>query len=586
MTPDTGEHGPDAPTRIHLEGVRARALDVGRNRLLVTGVAFAAAFLLILVRLVDLGAVAGTPSVAGAPKTAPTASVRADVVDRNGVVLATSLPVVSLFADPARVLNAEEAADQLSAVLPHLDRDRLYRRLSGDGRFVWLARTLTPRQQHAVNRLGLPGIGFQRAERRVYPHGGLAGHILGLTDIDGVGTAGVERRFDDRLRVDAEPLRLTLDLRVQTLVRDALARAVADFKAVGGAAVVMDVRTSDVVAMVSLPEIDPNQPESALSEAGFNRATKGVYEVGSVFKLLTAAMALDAGVVDLDDGYDASEPLRIARFAITDFHAKNRWLSVPEILVYSSNIGTAKMALDVGTERQQDYLRRFGLLDPVALELPEIGRPMAPSTWREINTMTISYGHGIAVSPLQISTAIAALVNGGVYRTPTLLADRETPAETRRVISETTSRTMRGLMNLVVERGTGRKAQVRGYRIGGKTGTADKLAPTGGYEHDKRISSFVGAFPITDPQFVVFAMIDEPVGNASTFNYATGGWVAAPVVGEIVRGLAPMYAIAPDIEHLLGVGRETRAARTEQERQDRLRDAIRRMAAEYRVDVE
>lgn len=577
---------PDTTTHIQLEGVRARALDVGRNRLLVTGVAFAAAFLLILVRLVDLGAMSETPSVAGAPKTAPTASVRADVVDRNGVVLATSLPVVSLFADPARVLDPAEAADQLSAVLPDLERDAVFKKLSGEGRFVWLARTLTPRQQHAVNRLGLPGIGFQKAARRVYPHAAVAGHILGLTDVDGRGTAGIEKQFNARLSRDAQPLRLSLDLRVQTLVRDALAEAVTEFKAVGGAALVLDAKTSEVLAMVSMPEIDPNEPASVLGEAGFNRATKGVYEVGSVFKLLTTAMALDSGVVDLDDGYDASKPLRVSRFTITDFHAKNRWLSVPEILIYSSNIGTAKMALDVGTGRQQDYLRRFGLLDPIALELPEIGRPMSPRIWREINTMTISYGHGIAVSPLQITTAIAALVNGGVYRNPTILAERDTPAEPRRVVSEATSRTIRGLMSLVVERGSGRKAQVRGYRIGGKTGTADKLAVTGGYERNKRISSFVGAFPIKDPRFVVFATVDEPVGNERTFNYATGGWVAAPVVGAIVRDLAPMYAIAPDLEHLMGIGREARAARTEQERQDRVRDAIRRMAAEYRIDAE
>jgi len=588
-TDSSGITAPDeieVSARIHLEGTHSRALEVGRSRLLLTGVVFAAAFVMILFRLVDLTYFAGAPSVASAPKMAPTAFVRADVVDRNGVVLATSLPVVSLYADPARVLDAAEAADQLAAILPNLDRDTVFKRLSGGGRFVWLARTLTPRQQHAVNRLGLPGIGFQKAERRVYPHGGSVGHILGLTDIDGRGTAGIEKEFDHRLSTDATPLQLSIDLRAQSLVRDALVNSVKEFKAVGGAAVVMDVNTAEIVAMVSLPEIDPNQPDNAVGDAAFNRATKGVYEVGSVFKLLTAAMALDMGIVDLEDGYDASKPLRIGRFAISDYHAKNRWLSVPEILVYSSNIGSAKMALDVGAKNQQNYLRQLGLLDPVDLELPEVGRPMSPKTWRDVNTMTISYGHGIAVSPLQMTNAIVTVVNGGVKRSPTLMVGGNHGLTPTRVFSRTTSRTMRGLMSLVVERGTGRKAQVRGYRIGGKTGTADKLSDTGSYERNKRISSFVGAVPMNDPRFVVFAMVDEPVGNERTANYATGGWVAAPVVGNIVRGLAPMFAIAPDAAHLAGDGLEKKRARTEQERRQRINDAIRRMAAEIRIEAE
>ena len=315
------------------------------------------------------------PRLARVPVLGPAATERADIIDRNGVILATSLPTASLFADPSFVPDALEATDSLVRVLPGLDRAEVLAKLRSKGRFVWLRRNLTPNQQYAVNRLGVPGLAFQRGERRVYPHGREAAHVLGFTDVDGRGIAGLEHYFDAALKSGEEALRLSIDLRIQSVMRQEIKAAMAEFRAKGGAGVVMNVNTGEVLALVSLPDFDPNVPAAALGESVFNRAAKGIYEMGSTFKLFTTAMALDGGTVTLEDGYDASVPIRVARFTIADFHARNRWLSVPEILLYSSNIGAAKMAVDVGTKAQRDYLDRLGLLHSPAIELPEVGSP-------------------------------------------------------------------------------------------------------------------------------------------------------------------------------------------------------------------
>ncbi len=531
--------------RIRLEGTRKQALETGRNRLLVTSVVFALAFLAIAGRLVDLTVFGrgAEPRLAAVVPARTAASERADITDRNGVILATSLPTVSLYADPTEVLDADEAADKLVGVLPGLDRSAVRAKLASRGRFVWLHRNLTPTQQYAVNRLGIPGLAFQHGEHRVYPHGRAAAHLLGFTDVDGRGIAGVERRFDGTLRRGGGPLRLSVDLRLQAVLREELSAAFIGSKALGAAGLVLDVGTGEIMALASLPDFDPNVPATAGGEAGFNRATMGVYEMGSTFKLFTTAMALDSGTVTLRDGYDASKPIRVARFTITDYQGRHRWLSVPEILVYSSNIGAAKMALDVGARVQRAYLGRFGLLSRSAVELPEVAAPLTPARWREINTMTIGYGHGIAVTPLQMAGAVATVVNGGILRPTTLLRrPGGIRPEGRRVLSVATSRQMRALMRLVVLRGTGRRAQAPGYLIGGKTGTADKQEG-GRYRGDALISSFVGAFPMDAPRYVVLVLLDEPKGNDG--RSATGGRVAAPVVARIVRRMAPFIGFAP-----------------------------------------
>lgn len=537
---------PPAQEKRKLEGFGKEALETGRNRLLVAAAVLTLAFGGIGARLIDLSVISADGDVHAARPVAAHKPVadRADIVDRNGVILASSLPTASLYADPSEVIDPHAAARKIATAFPEIDRLQLTKNLMKGGRFLWIKRNLSPDQQMMANRLGIPGFGFIREERRVYPHGKLTAHILGATDIDGNGVAGVEKFFDEKLHSPEEALQLSLDIRVQSILRAELVAAVTEFKAIGAAGVVLDVHTGEVIAMVSLPDFDPNEINEASMDARFNRATKGVYEMGSTFKLFTAAMALDSGTIGMNGGYDATKPIRVARFTINDFHAEKRWLSVPEIIVHSSNIGAAKMAVDVGTEGQQRYLRQLGLLSPATLELPELGRPLTPSRWREINTMTISYGHGIAVTPMHLATAISTLVNGGIMYPSTLLKSDAGANRGERVLSNETSDKMRQLMRLVVSSGTGRKAEAPGYVVGGKTGTAEKQIG-GRYKKSAKISSFVGAFPIQEPRYVVFAMVDEPVGNKSTFNYATGGWVAAPVVKRVVGQIGPLLGIVP-----------------------------------------
>jgi len=534
---------------VRVQGARLRTLETARNRLLIASLAFGLAFSLVAGRLVELATLSPDAGsrVARMAATNPTAG-RGNIVDRNGIVLATSLPTASLYANPQEILDPVAAARSLVSVLPHFDAAEIRRRLSSPGRFVWIQRRLTPAEHHAIHRLGIPGLAFVEERRRVYPHGRVAAHVLGLTDIDSRGIAGIERTYEQHLAAD-QAVRLSLDIRVQHILRDELATAMDAFHAIGAAGVVIDVHTGEVVAMASLPDFDPHRPGAASDAGRFNRATKGVYEMGSTFKLFTAAMALDSGRTTLEGGYDATKPLRVARFTIRDYKPENRWLSVPEILMHSSNIGAAKMALDVGADTQRAYLARLGLMSPAAIELPEVGKPLTPARWREINTMTVAYGHGIAVSPVQLATAVAAVVNGGVYRAPTLrpaAASLEAP----QVLKPSTSRQIRGLMRLVVRRGTGGQADVPGYRVGGKTGTAEKQV-NGRYHRKALMSSFVGAFPMDQPRYVVLAMLDEPKGSARTHHYATGGWVAAPVVGAVIRRMAPLLGIQPIAEDMV-----------------------------------
>lgn len=540
----------DGRTEIRLVGVRERAVQTGRNRVVAAGLIFSLLFVTLAVRLTDLTVLRQPSPSPMARHTAASEQQerRADIVDRNGVLLASDLRTASLAADPKIVLDPDRTAAALARVFPELSQSALLAKLSGNSRFVWIRRNLTPRQQHATNALGMPGLQLIREWHRVYPHGPLLSHVVGYTDIDGKGIAGVEKSFDAELAYGGDanpPLQLSLDVRVQHALRDELFQAMATFSASGAAGVVMDARSGEVLALSSLPDFDPNHPGSSPDASRFNRTSLGVYELGSVFKLFTAAMALDSGVVGMKGGYDASKPIRIARFTIRDDHAKNRWLSVPEIVAYSSNIGAAKMAMAVGANAQRDYLERFGLLRPSSLELPEIGSPLSPTRWRDVNVMTVAFGHGVAVSPLQLGSGIAALVNGGIMIEPTLIKRHpDVPVAGQRVISERTSEQLRGLMRLVVAEGTGKKADVAGYLVGGKTGTAEKAGGRG-YRRTALLSSFVAAFPMHDPRYVVYVMLDEPQGTKDTFGFASAGWTAAPTVGRVVARIAPLLGVRP-----------------------------------------
>ncbi|WP_419905682.1 peptidoglycan D,D-transpeptidase FtsI family protein [Kiloniella sp.] len=546
----TNLRSPKAPKSvITLDGRVRHALEVGRTRLIVAGTLMAIAFVIISIRLVDLTLLQGPKNTA---KTAqiideapPVQTVRADITDRNGIVLATTLPTASLYAEPRKIPNPEQAARLLADILPEISHDKLLKKLASERGFIWIKRNLTPRQQYAINSLGIPGLNFETEQRRFYPHGKLGAHIIGFTNVDNKGLAGIEQSFDKALREKPEPVELSIDLRIQHILNEEMSRSMKEFSAIGAAGIVMDVNSGEIISSVSLPNFDPGNPGQASDDARFNRATLGIYEMGSTFKLLTSSMALDEGVASVYDGYDVSKPIRVSRYTINDYKPLKRWLSVPEILIYSSNIGTVQMALEVGTEAQRKYLSNFGLLRPASVEISEVGTPLVPSPWREINTMTISYGHGIAVSPLQLSSAISSVVNGGKLKPATFIKRALSDApEGRRILSEKTSSYMRDLMRLVVLHGSGRNANAEGYLVGGKTGTADKLKG-GRYVKNSRVSSFVAAFPMNNPRYVIYVMVDEPKGTKKTYGFATGGWVAAPVVKRVVERMAPLLGIEP-----------------------------------------
>lgn len=540
---------------VRLEGARKQAVETGRNRLVIVAAVFACAFLVLAGRLVHLASMqeGGNPSIAmhGGGEIA---LARAEIVDRNGVLLASDLGTASLYANPRRVLDASEASDRISRVLPDVDRHELFTKLSTSKRFVWVKRHLTPRQQYAVNALGLPGFAFLNEQKRVYPQGSLVAHVVGYTGVDNRGLAGIEKHLDERLGTAARdgsaqpPLRLSLDVRVQHIVKRQLAEAMEKYQAVGAAGVLLDAKDGQILASVSLPDFDPHRVDVEPAAGRFNRASLGVYEMGSTFKIFTVAMALESGTADLKDTYDASKPIRVARFMIRDDHAKERWLSVPEIFIYSSNIGAAKMALDVGTKRQRGFLRRIGLLSRAPLQISEVGQPISPKPWRKINTMTVAFGHGIAVTPIQMASAVASLVNGGTRVVPTFMAQNEsTRSAGERVVSQRTSQALNRLLRLNVVRGTGKKAEVPGYLVGGKTGTAEKVGAQG-YRRRALRSSFIGVFPITEPRYVVFVMLDEPKGTKETFGFATAGWTAAPVVGGVIAQAAPILGVDVKID--------------------------------------
>ncbi|NWG47123.1 MAG: penicillin-binding protein 2 [Alphaproteobacteria bacterium] len=516
------------------------------RRLMLVAGSMGLVFLVLAGRLVDVmvfnGQRPGDTAVHGLPQDRG----RADILDREGQILATDLASSSLYADARKISDPDGTARELASVF-ELDETRLAEDLASRRAFVWIKRHLTPQERFEVYRLALPGLYFRDDHQRFYPAGRLAAHVLGFTDVDGNGIAGLERTLDETLRQagrDGEPVQLSIDLRVQHSLTEELAAAMERFDAIGASGIILSARTGEILAMASLPDFDVNQPGRAPADARFNRVTMGVYEQGSTFKAFTIAAALDAGTVTLDSRLDASHPLRVGRFTISDYRGKNRVLSLPEVFIYSSNIGVAQIARELGGERLSAYFDRLGLTRPLGVELPEVGEPILPARWSDIATMTAGYGHGIAVSPLHVARAAAAVVNGGHTVHPTLLRREAGALEADSVISTRTSEIMRALLRLNVEEGSGKKADTPAFPVGGKTGTAEK-ATAGGYDHQALMSSFLGVFPAYDPEYVILVALDEPKGTKETHGFATAGWTAAPVVGSIVNRIGPILAFAP-----------------------------------------
>ncbi|MBY6262077.1 penicillin-binding protein 2 [Azospirillum sp. 412522] len=548
------------PSSQHHHPIKSRAeeaLELSRRRLLVVAALTAATFGAIGVRAATVmlspqELKQPTPSLAFRPR-------RADIVDRHGNVVATSLPVVSLSADPALIQQPEALVAGLLTILPDLSHEELLKDFRSSKRFVWVRRHLSPKLHQAVLRLGSPALSFVEDQWRAYPTSQLVSHIVGLSGSDGTGLRGIERTFNERLTTDPEALTLSIDLRIQHIVHRILKEAVEEFRAIGAGALVMDVNTGELLSLASLPDFNPNAPKDQNDPAYFNIMTLGTYEMGSVFKIFNSAMALDSGRIRMSDTFDPTKQIRIGSHVIHDDHPMKHPMSVAEIFQHSSNIGSIQIAMKMGIDAQREFLGRLGLLQKSPIELPEVGAPLLPRPWREVNSWTISYGHGIAVSPLQVATAAAAVINGGVLYPPTLIKQPPGGAPTgKRVLSPQASDAMRRLFRLVVTSGTGKLAGVPGYIVGGKTGTADKLKG-GAYGKHSNLASFVGAFPMHNPRYLVMVTIDEPHGTAKTYGFATAGFTAAPVAGRIIREVGAVLGVpranedSPEIHKILDV---------------------------------
>jgi cell division protein FtsI (penicillin-binding protein 3) len=528
-----------------------------RYRFRLACLAFALAFVLIGGRLLTLG-FAGTETSAGGLRDISSTVHRPDILDRNGELLATDIEGATLYADPQRVIDQDELVEQVTGVLPDVNAAELRAKLKAGRRFVRIKRELTPKQQAEIHELGLPGLAFIEEYRRVYPVGATASHVVGLVDVDSKGLAGIEKFIDDNPQLvmahaetasGEQSVSLSLDLGVQHVLREELGRAMATYRAKAAAGIVLDVHSGEVLALASLPDYDPNHREQALDKDRLNRIGSGVYEMGSVFKVFTVAGVLDEGLASLRSVYDASSPIHYASFTIEDFHGQKRPLTVPEVFIYSSNIGAAKMALQMGVDRHRAFLKKLGLTSRLSTELGESAAPIIPTHWQKLNTMTIAFGHGMSVTPLQLAAATLPLVNGGIAVTPTFLprSREEGYGAGTRVLKQQTSAAMLKLMRLNVLKGTGKRANAEGYRVGGKTGTAEKVVGRH-YSTSALLTSFLATFPTDAPEYVVLVMLDEPQRVEASGNQATAGTNAAPTASKIIERIAPILGVAPRLE--------------------------------------
>ena len=538
------------PERLRLVGQRRRVLAVMHQRLMFGMLVYVGVIALIAARILYLAAFGDHAGrKLGVTTLIPE---RGDIVDRDGHALARTIDAWTIALHPNKIIgNKLELARALARLMPERDEATYFAMMRADKPFFYLRRRAAPGVVEAVNALGEPGLAIDREPDRLYPQTTLAAHVLGYTDVDGHGTAGIERAFDQRLSDPAardEPLTLSISSRVQQALEHELLAAMQKFSAIGAAGVIMDIHTGEVLAMTSLPQLNPNVAGAGSPEARFNRATSGVYELGSTFKAFTVAMGMDAGVIkSVGQMYPCPRELHVSGRKIGDTHPFNRPCSVAEIMQESSNVGTAQIADQLGAARQKAFLKKIGFLDPLVVELKERARTLSPRDWSRTDVMTVGFGHSIAITPLHLASGYATLMNGGIWRPTTLLkVDRNHPVgKGRRVFSEETSYKMRALLRLVVTKGTGSKADAPGYRVGGKTGTADKVAGRG-YSTSRVVTNFAGVFPIDEPRYVIVVMLDEPQATAESMGFRYAGWNVAPVVSKTVSRIAPMLGVRPD----------------------------------------
>ncbi len=549
--------------RLRGEAIRERARATAEGRLFFMGLLFVTAFLTVGLRM---GTMAATQpqEPQGAGNAPAILAQRADIVDREGRVLATNLVTHALYAQPPMMIDPQGVADKLVKIFPDLNHARLIKDFTTGRKFVWIKKKISPEQLQAVHDIGDPGLLFGPREMRLYPNGAVAAHVLGgarfgqegVNSAEVIGTAGVEKAFDGWLRDPANngaPLKLSLDLTIQSAVEEILSGGMRLMQAKGATAIIMDVHSGEIISMASLPDFDPNDRPRPLAKGDpsdsplFNRAVQGVYELGSTFKIFAVAQALELGLVSPATMIQTQSPMTWGRFKIRDFHNYGAQLSVTDVIVNSSNVGTARIVQMIGPQRQREFLDKLGFLAPTAIELTEAptGRPIVPAKWSEISSMTIGYGHGLSASPLHLAAAYATIANGGRKVTPTLIHDpKHHPGD--QVVSEDVSKRALAMMRAVVTRGTASFADVKGYQVAGKTGTADKVKPTGGYYKDKVMATFAGTFPVTDPKYVLILSLDEPSTFVAGEDRRTAGWTAVPVAAEVIRRVAPLLGLRPD----------------------------------------
>jgi cell division protein FtsI (penicillin-binding protein 3) len=521
----------------------ADARNVARQRLYVVTALGLSCFIMIALQVVVLSTVDDTR--ARQIDAVTSAVERGKILDRNGRVLATSLPAYLLYADPAEIMNPYEATLKLSAILPEMTEEGIFRKLTKKNRYAELSWRVSPATYAKVLKRGVVGVYGKKRITRFYPQKEEAAHVVGVVNKNNKGIAGIESGMNEKL-ARGEDVHLSLDIAVQSILREEIESQMTKFDAIGGAGVVLDVETGELIALVSLPQYDANNYTDAKPDAKFNRASKGTYELGSIFKIINTAVALDSGRFRITDKIDVVTPLQVGRFSIQDFHPEKKPLNIAEVMVVSSNIGSARMADEIGAELQQKYLEFLGLLSRLDLELPEVATPQIPDVWRQDSVMTISYGHGISVTPTHFAAAVASIVGGGTKVYPSLIKGGKNKDFDEQVVNPETAAAIRAIMHHSVNhrRGTGKKARAKGYVVGGKTGTSEK-PKDGGYNENLNIASFIAAFPSHAPRYVVMVMVDEPKGQKFSYGYSTGGWVAAPAVQRFITRAAPLLNVTP-----------------------------------------
>ena len=530
--------------------------DLSYNRLFVIGLVILFAFILLALKLIIV-VFCTNPEDSNLEISSNNFYIhRKEIIDRNGTLLAVNLSTVSLYAKPKYISDHKEVAKKLVNIFPDLNYKTLIKELETKKNFLWIKRNISPKEQYAVNNLGIPSLDFEKGEKRMYLQENLLSHVLGYVDIDGVGIAGVEKQFDKLLsqkkelsEKSSENLQLSIDLRIQNIVHSVLTKAMHQYQFDGAAGIVMDVNNGEIYSLVSLPDFDPNNPGKAKAEELFNRATLGVFELGSILKICTMAMVFENKTASLNDVYYVKAPIQASKFTITDYHSNRTWLTLPEIFMHSSNIGTGRVALEIGTEEQKRFLKKFHLTDKLSIELPEKGMPIIPASkdWSEMNTITISYGYGIAISPMHFTQTTAALINGGYFYNATLVknSNNDPNKKIERIVSEDTSEKLRKLMRLAVQKGSGRRSEVKGYFVGGKTGSAN-IASGGGYNMEAKRSSYISAFPMHDPKYVIMLMLDSPRGKKEN---TMAGRAVTPIAKEIIEKIGPVLGVKPENEN-------------------------------------